>query len=71
MAINGNLTIANGAVLNDHASGLATVHISGNVFVGKGGVLGLGNYNPTPPHNGAIVDGASSPTSQGRSTWAG
>ena len=58
MTINGNLTIANGAVLNDHASGLATVHVSGNVLVGKGAVLGLGNYNPAPPHNSAIVDGS-------------
>jgi hypothetical protein len=58
MVINGNLTIADGGVLNDHASGQsATVHISGNVTVGKGAVLGLGNYDPTPPHNSAIVDG--------------
>ena len=58
MTINGNLTIADGAQLNDHASGQAqSVHITGNVTVGKGAVLGLGNYNPVPPHNSAIVDG--------------
>jgi hypothetical protein len=57
MVINGKLTIADGGVLNDHASGLATVHITGNVVVGRGAVLGLGNYNPVPPHTSAIVDG--------------
>jgi hypothetical protein len=57
MVIDGNLTVADGAVLNDHASGRATVHVTGNVTVGKDGVLGLGNYNPVPPHNSAIVDG--------------
>jgi hypothetical protein len=58
MTINGNLSIADGAQLNDHASGQAqSVHITGNVTVGKGAVLGLGNYNPVPPHTSAIVDG--------------
>jgi hypothetical protein len=57
MTINGNLTIADGAQLNDHASGEATVHISGNVQVGKGAVLGLGDYNPFGGHTSAIVDG--------------
>ena len=57
VTINGQLTIADGAILNDHASGLAIVHITGNVTVGKGAVLGLGDYNPTPPHNSAIVEG--------------
>ena len=51
MTINGNLTIADGAQLNDHASGQAeSVHITGNVTVGKGAVLGLGDYNPVPAH---------------------
>jgi hypothetical protein len=56
MTINGNLTIADGAQLNDHASGMASVHITGNVTVGNGGVLGLGDYNPFS-HESAIVDG--------------
>jgi type 1 fimbria pilin len=45
--INGNLTIAAGASLDDHgAEGWksAQVHVTGNVKVGKGAVLGLG-YN--------------------------
>jgi hypothetical protein len=58
MTINGHLTIADGAQLNDHASGQAQpVHITGNVTVGNGAVLGLGNYNPVPPHTSAVVDG--------------
>ena len=57
MTINGNLTIADGAQLNDHASGMSeSVHITGNVKVGKGAVLGLGDYNPES-HESAIVDG--------------
>jgi hypothetical protein len=45
--INGDLTVADGAILNDHAAAGyqgAQVHISGNVKVGKGAVLGLGTY---------------------------
>jgi len=45
--INGNLTVADGAILNDHgAEGFhrAQMHITGNVRVGKGAILGLG-YN--------------------------
>jgi hypothetical protein len=58
MTINGNLTIADGAQLNDHASGQSeSVHITGNVKVGKGAVLGLGDYNPFS-HDSAIVDGS-------------
>ena len=57
MTINGDLTIADGGILNDHASGAATVHVTGNVKVGKDSVLGLGNYNPVPPHTSAVVDG--------------
>ena len=57
MTINGDLTIADGAQLNDHASGMSdSVHITGNVKVGKGAVLGLGDYNPDS-HESAIVDG--------------
>jgi len=47
VTVNGNVTVADGAVLNDHAFSLAThVVINGNVKVGKGAVLGLGTYNP-------------------------
>lgn len=56
MTINGNLTVAAGAALNDHASGQAIVHITGNASVGKGGVLGLGDYYP--PDQSATVDGS-------------
>ncbi|MGZ5393607.1 MAG: vanadium-dependent haloperoxidase, partial [Mycobacterium sp.] len=42
--INGNLTVTDGAILNDHAASTGTVHVTGNVKVGKGAVLGLG-YN--------------------------
>jgi hypothetical protein len=42
--INGNLIVAKGAVLNDHAASKAEVDITGNVLVGKGAILGLG-YN--------------------------
>jgi hypothetical protein len=58
ITVNGNLTVAPGAILNDHAQAMATtVHVKGNVIVGKGGVVGLGNYDPTPPHTSAVVDG--------------
>jgi len=57
MTINGNLTIADGAQLNDHASGESdSVHITGNVTVGKGAVLGLGDYI-SASHQSAIVNG--------------
>jgi hypothetical protein len=47
VTINGNLTVADGAILNDHAFfHPATVHITGNVSVGKGAVLGLGYNRP-------------------------
>ena len=59
VTINGNLNVANGAILNDHAGSSATVLVTGNVIVGKGAVLGLGHYNETGPHaatvNGNIV----------------
>ena len=38
-----NLVVEDGAALNDHAaSPLTTVHVGGNVLVGKGGIVGLG-----------------------------
>jgi hypothetical protein len=59
VTVRGNLTLGRGAILNDHAQAQATtVHVTGNVLVGKGGVLGLGNYNPVPPHTSAVVDGS-------------
>jgi hypothetical protein len=52
-----NLVVAAGATLNDHAaSPLTTVHVGGNVLIGKGGILGLGTYNPSAPHD-SVVDG--------------
>jgi hypothetical protein len=57
VTVNGNLFIADGGILNDHASGQGTVHVTGNVQVGNGGVLGLGDYNPFGSHTSAVVDG--------------
>jgi hypothetical protein len=47
--INGDLTIADGASLNDHGAEMwmhAQMHITGDVTVGKGAVLGLGWNSP-------------------------
>jgi hypothetical protein len=47
--INGDLTVAAGASLNDHGAEMwmqAQMHITGNVSVGKGAVLGLGWNSP-------------------------
>jgi hypothetical protein len=59
LTVTGNLTVAPGAILNDHAasSGGVTVHVGGNVLVGEGAVLGLGNYSRALPHESAVVDG--------------
>ena len=59
LTVNGNLTVRPGGILNDHIASSfgVTVHVGGNVLVGKGGVVGLGNYNPAPPHASAVVDG--------------
>jgi hypothetical protein len=59
LTINGNLIVADGAILNDHvaSSSGVQVHVTGNVLVGRGAVLGLGNYNPALPHDSATVDG--------------
>ena len=61
ITINGDLTIADGAVLNNHASGVpfmsAKVAINGDVKVGKGAVLGLGNYGPPGIKTNTIVNG--------------
>lgn len=47
--VNGDLTIADGASLDDHGAELwmhAQVHITGDVYIGKGAVLGLGWNSP-------------------------
>jgi hypothetical protein len=45
VTINGDLRVAKGAILNDHAGSSTIVTITGNVKVDKGAVLGLG-YGP-------------------------
>jgi hypothetical protein len=58
VTINGNLRVADGAKLNDHAGSFAVVHVTGNVLVGQGSVLGLGRYGPPHlPQSGTVVDG--------------
>jgi hypothetical protein len=58
VTVTGNLVVEDGASLNDHsASPLTTIHIGGNVLVGKGAIAGLGTYNPFAPHNSS-VDGS-------------
>jgi hypothetical protein len=61
VTINGGLTIADGAVLNNHATGVpfitAKVVINGNAKVGKGAVLGLGNYGPPGIRTNTVVNG--------------
>ena len=55
VTVDGNLVVADGAALNDHDATKANVHVTGNVLVGKGAVIGLGDY--VPAHNLATVDG--------------
>lgn len=58
VTIDGNLRIADGASLNPHAATFALVHVTGNVIVGKGAILGLGQYGPpNMPQTGTVVDG--------------
>jgi hypothetical protein len=61
ITINGALTVADGAILNNHASGLphltADVVINGNISVGKGAVLGLGGYGNGPVRSNTVVNG--------------
>src|SRR5215471_2285439 len=54
VTVDGNLVVADGAALNDHDATKANVHVTGNVLVGKGAVIGLGDY--VPAHNLATVD---------------
>jgi hypothetical protein len=67
VTVDGNLTVAEGAALNDHAGTFAVVHVTGNVLVRKGGIVGLGAYGPPHlPQTGTVVDGnviADQPTS--------
>jgi hypothetical protein len=57
--INGNLTIASGAKLDDHGAEMwqgAEIHVTGSIHVGKGAVLGLG-WNaggPLPEGEGSL-----------------
>ncbi len=55
ITVNGNVTVVDGAVLNDHAFSFAAhVVINGNVKVGKDAVLGLGSYNPFAVHDTTV-----------------
>lgn len=55
VTVNGNVTVVDGAVLNDHAFSFADhVLINGNVRVGKGAVLGLGSYDPFAVHDTTV-----------------
>ena len=56
VTINGNLIVASGAILNDHAASGANVHVTGDVRVGSGAVLGLG-YGPEENPAAATVGG--------------
>lgn len=55
--VNGDLVVAAGAVLNDHAASTTDVHVTGDVIVQDGGILGLGTYDPTVKHK-SQVDGS-------------
>lgn len=57
VTIDGDLNVVDGAVLNDHAASTATVHVTGNVRVGRGAVLGLGGYGPPGIKTDTTVDG--------------
>ncbi len=62
--INGNLTIEPGATLDDHGAEAwmnAQIHVTGNIYVGKGAVLGLG-WNGGGPLGG---EGALGPDTVG------
>jgi hypothetical protein len=67
VTIHGDVRVAHGAILNDHAGSPATTTlITGNIVVGHGAVLGLGTYAPGPTHDVAVVGGnivASQPAS--------
>src|SRR5581483_8426057 len=52
--VDGDLVVAPGAILNDHAASSTVVHVTGNAYGERHGVLGLGDYSPG---NGTTVDG--------------
>jgi hypothetical protein len=58
VTINGSLTVAPGAILNDHAASPTTVRVNGGVFVGEGAVLGLGAYGPPGISTDTRVNGS-------------
>jgi hypothetical protein len=62
--IHGNLVLEEGAILNDHAGPVASAHVTGNVKVGQGAVLGLGSYNPFAQQD-TVVDGNVTATQPG------
>jgi hypothetical protein len=68
--INGNLTVADGAILNDHAASAAEVHITGNVSVGRGAILGLGTYT-TPGRLGVDTVGGNVIANHPRTLYLG
>ncbi len=76
--INGNLTIKPGAALDDHGAEAwmnAQIHVTGNIYVGKGAVLGLGWNGGGPLGGEGAWDrirwaGTSSPTSRWHSRSA-
>jgi hypothetical protein len=53
--VTGDVTVAAGATLNDHAAAPYTEKINGSVTVGAGAVLGLGSYATVP--NDSQVNG--------------
>jgi len=55
VTITRNLTVADGALLNDHDFSTASVTVGGNVKVGKCAVLGLGSYNPFSGQHTTVV----------------
>ena len=57
ITVNGALTVAPGAILNDHAASRTTVRVNGNVRVGQGAVLGLGRYGPPGTTSPTVVNG--------------
>jgi hypothetical protein len=57
VAVNGDLIVEAGAILNDHAASGKDVRVTGDVFVGEGAVLGLGAYGPPGISTATRVNG--------------
>jgi hypothetical protein len=70
--IRGNLTVAPGAALNDHVASSfgATVHVTGNVIVGKGAWSASATTTRHCRTTTPWWTGTSSRTSRPASTWA-